>query len=158
MKTILATITLGSIIMVSICHAQSIRKDYNEMTEDEIEAYVDAIYELHLGIITELADYHDNNFFTLHLNEMDEDVFLAWHRMAMLEMEDSIRTIYPELSIPYWNWVTDDSENDPLWDQDFLGQFDDEQEYEDLGRTFSQFEDLPDQSDVNYVQSINTWE
>lgn len=144
------------ISILSSVSAQSIRKDYNEMTGDEKDAYVDALHQLHLGIVMTLANYHDQNFNDIHFNPPSTDVFLAWHRRANIEMEEAIQSIYPQLSIPYWNWVNDNSENDPLWDEDFLGQFDEEW---DLDREFNNiFGGLPDQSDVNSAQSITNWD
>ncbi|CAN5147115.1 hypothetical protein BH23BAC3_BH23BAC3_11420 [soil metagenome] len=153
MNTIFLILLTGLLLSSNICEAQSIRKDYNEMTSDEKDAYVDALYQLNPGLIPNLANYHSTNFNTIHFNTPSSDVFLAWHRMANLEMEEAIQNIYPFLSIPYWNWITDNSSNDPLWDEDFLGQFDDEW---NLGRWFTGT--LPNQSNVNAVQSISSWD
>ena len=87
---------LSSLNMDDLNYAQSIRKDYREMTDDEKNAYVAALYQLHTGIITGLATYHNNNFSLIHQNGPNDDVFLAWHRRAILEMEEAIKATNPK--------------------------------------------------------------
>ncbi len=33
--------------------------------------------------------------------------FLAWHREYLLRMEERLRKVEPDVTIPYWNWVDD---------------------------------------------------
>lgn len=153
MKTILFTIIISSIFMVPISYAQSIRKDYNEMTSDEIDAYVDALYDLRIGVdvIEELRQAHEDHMPDVHGDER----FLPWHRLFVLELEEALQNINPLLNVPYWNWVTDNSATDPLWDQSFLGQFDDVNVWASLGRTLSAPPALPTQTDVDNVQVLS---
>jgi tyrosinase len=152
MKKILIIITLGSMFVASAGYAQSIRKDYNEMTSDEIDAYVDALYDLRTGddLIDELRQAHVDHAGSIHSNCINvEERFLPWHRMFIDELEQALQTINSGLSVPYWNWVTDDSPSDPLWDHDFLGQFDSAWS---LNRDVGSASSLPTQTQIDNVQ------
>lgn len=115
--------------------AQSIRKNYQEMTESEQDALVGAFYQLRLGadLVNDLAQFH-GNFFNLdpstapdiHFNLPDEpqrQIFFPWHRMQMFEMEQAMQEINPNISIPWWDSSVDQSTTSALWDQNFMGQF-----------------------------------
>lgn len=145
--------------------AQSIRKNYKEMTQSEKENFVEILFDLRDGIdlIDNLASFHNNNFSEIHFNlpeNPDEDVFLAWHRAQFLELEHAIQSINSKISIPYWNWIEDRDETDQLWDNGFLGQFNDNW---NLGRTFNNSDPidagfsshLPLESDINSIIEIN---
>ena len=159
MKKICITITLGSMFVVSAGYAQSIRKDYNEMTPDEIDAYVNALYDLRTGddLIDELRLAHVDLAPFIHSGSGGcgavEERFLPWHRMFILELEEAMQQINSGISVPYWDWITDNSSNDPLWDHDFLGQFDSATAWDTLNRSLSSPPNLPTQSQINSVQS-----
>ncbi len=116
-------------------HAQSIRKNYQEMTVAEKNALVNAFYQLRTGpdLISDLANFHSDNFNfgispqpDIHFNLPDEperQIFFAWHRMQMLELERAMQAIDPNISIPWWDSSTDQSPTSPLWAPDFMGQF-----------------------------------
>lgn len=116
--------------------AQSIRKNYQEMTVAEKSALVNAFYQLRTGpdLISDLATFHSDNFNfgnstrpDIHFNLPDEpqrQIFFAWHRMQMLELERAMQAIDPRIGIPWWDSSTDQSTTSPLWAPDFMGQFD----------------------------------
>tara|TARA_R110002049_G_scaffold296797_1_gene485196 strand:- start:30969 stop:32330 length:1362 start_codon:yes stop_codon:yes gene_type:complete len=130
-------------ILIFLCFAnslvaQSIRKDYQEMTDYEKTELVDAFYELRNGpdLFADLATFHGNFFnfdntldptrLDLHLNLPDEperEIFLAWHRRQMFEMEQAVQNINPKISLAWWNLSNDQSLDSPIWDQDLLGSF-----------------------------------
>ena len=33
--------------------------------------------------------------------------FLAWHRIFLLRFEDALRTVNPNVTVPYWDWTAD---------------------------------------------------
>lgn len=115
--------------------AQSIRKNYQEMTDAEKTALVNAFYQLRTGpdLINDLANFHSANFNfgisprpDIHFNLPDEperQIFFAWHRMQMLELERAMQAIDPRISIPWWDSSTDRSTTSPLWAPEFMGQF-----------------------------------
>lgn len=119
MKTVYM-ITILSFLLASSLYSQNIRKDYREMTGDEKEAYVDALWEMwDNGDIANFENIHVNNFTPIHRNYM----FLPWHRVFVKEYEENLQAINPDLFIPYWDW-TDDQSTSPEWNNnDFLGQF-----------------------------------
>ncbi|RTE53812.1 T9SS C-terminal target domain-containing protein [Arenibacter aquaticus] len=130
-------------ILIFLCFAnslvaQSIRKNYQEMTDYEKTELVDAFYELRNGpdLFNDLANFHSDFFnfdnttdetrLDLHFNLPDEperEIFLAWHRRQMFEMEQAVQDINPDISLAWWDTSIDQSTTSPLWDQDFLGSF-----------------------------------
>ena len=91
--------------------SQSIRKNYNEMTQSEKDALVDAFVALKDGLVADLATFHGNNFTEIHFNlpypqpGNHLDVFFAWHRYQMWTMEHAMQAINPKITIPFWNWT-----------------------------------------------------
>ncbi len=119
------------------------------MTENERIDLVNAFYQLRLGedLIADLADFHSDFFdfdngegsaVDIHRNLPDEpenDIFLAWHRRQMFEMEQAMQDINQNITIPYVDWVIDNSPDSAVWDDDFMGQFNEDWNLErDLGR------------------------
>ena len=130
-------------ILIILCFAhslsaQSIRKNYQEMTNYEKTELVNAFYELRNGpdLFNDLAVFHSQYFNfdntidptrrDLHFNLPDEserEIFLAWHRRQMFEMEQAVQNINPKISLAFWNTSNDQALNSPLWDQNFIGSF-----------------------------------
>ncbi|MCL6266248.1 tyrosinase family protein [Flagellimonas myxillae] len=118
---------------------QSIRKNFTEMTDYEKAELVSAFYQLRTGpdLFNDLADFHAQFFnfdntatpeaLDLHFNlpgEQEREIFLAWHRRQMFEMEQAVQDINPEISLAYWNSAVNQSTTGPLWAADLLGPFD----------------------------------
>ncbi|NER13994.1 T9SS type A sorting domain-containing protein [Leptobacterium flavescens] len=146
-------------------NAQSIRKNYLELTETERINLINAFYALRNGpdLVNDLATFHMDFFsfdntadptrLDIHLNLPDEperDIFLAWHRRQMFEMEQAMQDINPRISLAYWDSSVDQSINDPIWDQDFLGQFNADW---NLNRNLGGNGALPTPQEVTTVQS-----
>ena len=97
------------------------RKNYRDLTADEKDRFVAALHHLKAtGVIDQYASDHENFFHSAHHSAH----FLPWHREFLRRFEDELRSFDPGISIPYWNSTEDTSASDPLWDNDFLGQFD----------------------------------
>ncbi len=145
------------LLTIHISWSQSIRKDFHEMTVSEKDAFVDALYAVRQGpdVFADLANFHANNFSSIHFNSPSQDVFLAWHRRQILELEQALQEDNPRVSIPLWNWVTDNSSSDPMWNHSFLGQF---VSAFGISRPFSNGVNLPTQSEINNVQAITNWD
>lgn len=141
--------------------AQSIRKDYREMTDYEKTELVNAFYTVRSTTpdrITDMANFHmdffnyDNinpNVLDIHFNLPDEpekEIFLAWHRQFVFEMEQVMQELNPRISIPYWDSSQDQSPNSQLWDVDFMGSFNSNW---GLGRRLGLYNDLPSPSSVS---------
>jgi len=140
--------------------SQSIRKDHNEMTISEKNNLVAAFYQLANSpdLIVDLAVYHNDNFNEIHFNlpqNAASDVFFPFHRALLWELELEMQKLNPNLSVPYWDWIVDNTNTSPIWDFNFMGQFDTNF---NLGRAvgLSGFP-LPVQSDIDNMQSITNF-
>lgn len=118
--------------------AQSIRKDFREMTNYERDELVNAFYALREGpdLYSDMATFH-SDFFNfdntnssnqpdLHYNlpgEPTREIFLAWHRRMLFEIEQAMQDVNPDVSIPFWNSVEEQSTNGLLWSNAWLGPF-----------------------------------
>jgi len=100
----------------------SCRKNYRDLTDVERDRFIQALYHLKSnGVVDQLANEHATFF---HQGIHGTSHFLPWHRDFLRRFEDALRTFHPDITIPYWNSTVDTSPSDPLWDNDFLGQFD----------------------------------
>jgi len=145
---------------------QSIRKDYKEMTEYEKAELVNAFYALRNGsdLFNDMSNFH-MNFFNfdntsdptrpdLHFNLPDEperDIFLAWHRRALFEIEQAIQDYNPKISMAYWSSPIDQSTNSVLWDENFMGSFNTNW---NLNRNLGGRGPMPTLSDVSNLYNI----
>ncbi len=144
--------------------SQSIRKNYREMTTAEKTAVVNAFVQLKSGVFDDLTATHQNSFSDIHFNlraptyNPNVDVFFPWHRRQILELEQAMQAINSKITIPFWDWVVDGSTTDPLWDNDFMGGFDNNSHpnnFSDISRNLGSSGHLPSSSEVNGVQNIN---
>ena len=149
--------------------AQSIRKNYLEMTDYEKTELVNAFYELRNGpdLFNDLAVFH-SQFFNfdntidptrrdLHFNLPDEsqrEIFLAWHRRQMFEMEQAVQNINPKISLAFWDTANDQALNSPLWDQGFMGSFNTNW---DLRRRLGNDGPMPTPLEVNNLYGISNF-
>ena len=137
-RHLFVTVALGLILLRPVS-GQSIRKGFQEMTDYEISEIVTAFYELRNGpdLFNDIATFHGDYFnfdntmdptrLDLHFNlpgEPEREIFLAWHREVVFEVEQALQDINPELSMPYWNSTIYQSPTDALWNESFLGSFD----------------------------------
>lgn len=102
-------------------------------------------------LMNDLGDFHLNYFnfdgtadptqLDIHLNlsnvtafsEPEREIFFAWHRAMLFELEQQMQEYNPNISIPYWNTIqVDDYDNatvintinSTIFTSDFLGPFD----------------------------------
>lgn len=160
-------ITLLILLITSAAlYSQSIRKNYTEMTGYEKAALVNAFFELRNNgdLINDMSIFH-NDFFNfdntfdptrldIHFNLPDEperDIFFAWHRRQIFEIEQAMQHIDPLISMPFWNSTIDQSPTSPLWDENFMGQFN---AAWGLNRNLGATGVLPSPQDLVNVQSI----
>lgn len=116
-----ACLLLGS----SNIQAQSIRKNYREMTTQEQINYVNALNTLYTSspnVITQFVGYHLAYNGTTGFARHFSDDFLPWHRMYLYALEKRLKSINSKIAIPYWDWTTpgDWSSTSPLF-QDGMG-------------------------------------
>jgi len=87
------------------------------MTQSEKDALVSAFSQ-------HMATFHNANFGDIHSNlpvNPQLDVFLAWHRRIIFEIEQAMQDINSSISIPFWDWTVDNSASSSLWGQDVSG-------------------------------------
>src|SRR5262249_33461289 len=41
--------------------------------------------------------------------------FLPWHRIYLLKLEQALRAIHPDVSLPYWDWTQAGEQQIPPW-------------------------------------------
>ena len=102
----LAAVLIFNLFLSQQIIGQSIRKGFDEMTDYEITELVNAFYQLRQGpdLFNDLAQFHGDFFnfdntadptrLDLHFNLPDEperEIFLAWHRRQMFEMEQAVQ-------------------------------------------------------------------
>ncbi|MFI1771292.1 tyrosinase family protein [Thalassobellus citreus] len=108
-----------------------------------------------IGLVNDLANYHDFNFDDIHFNlpnTPEKDVFFPWHRRQIFELEQAMQNINSKVSIPYWDWTVDntyDTSPGKLWYPGFMGGFD---ALWSLGRNYGGIT-LPTIGDVNTAQA-----
>jgi tyrosinase len=113
------------------------RKNVNSLSDGEKESLVAALLELkrrgeydkfvhmhhHIMIATVLPhEPHDANY---RNGAHRGPAFLPWHREFLMQLEQALRQIEPNVFIPYWDWTEDATLSDPtsaaVWDEDFMG-------------------------------------
>ncbi|MFI5756878.1 tyrosinase family protein [Streptomyces sp. NPDC051569] len=103
-----------------------IRKNQRNLTSAEKKRFVNAVLEL-----KRRGEYED--FVGLHTDFYNSDgeggpraghmapSFLPWHRRMLLEFEGALQRVDPNVTVPYWDWTTDNTPAAALWAEDFLG-------------------------------------
>jgi len=114
------------VILVALCWAITstyaadprVRKSIDDLTADELEAYIHAVQKIREKSITDpfvqfsyahMAGLHNIpalfNGACMHHSYH----FLAWHRAHLINYEDALRASDPprtaNVTIPYWNWA-----------------------------------------------------
>ncbi len=159
------SIFIFALLLASISFAQGIRKHYEEMTDAERDALIDAYWLLaddvdengpNGGLIAEIGDFHQDHFRLgscncpdpIHNNTIDLDVFLAWHRQASVELQRAMKDGMSNewITIPFWDWTLSNSKSDALWGSDWIGPFD---SVWSLNRATSSNQSFPVQSDID---------
>jgi tyrosinase len=98
-----------------------VRKTYRDLTNQERTRFVDALFQLKRdGVIDRFANIHASHFG--HLIHQSSH-FLPWHREMLLRFERNLQQIDSRITIPYWASAVRRSTTDPLWANNFLGQF-----------------------------------
>ena len=79
-----------------------VRKDFLDLTSSERDRLAAALNTLYArGSIAERAAAHEAGWFNIHRGP----VFLPWHRWFIQGLEDELRSVDEEVSLPYWDWT-----------------------------------------------------
>lgn len=128
------------------------------MTASEKGYLLYAFTELRNGndkLLDDIAEFHGDNFGDIHNNNVANDVFLAWHRMVLFELEQAMQNINGKISIPFWYWPEDNTTSSPLWSSSFMGLFDSPW---GLNRNLGGGGVLPSVSTINTIQAETNWD
>ncbi|MBY8877579.1 tyrosinase family protein [Actinacidiphila acidipaludis] len=102
------------------------RRNQRNLTSSQRTQFVQAVLELkRAGSYDKYVSLHSRYFAAdgetgLRVAHMTP-TFFPWHRQFLLHFERELRTIEPDVTIPYWDWTTDRSATSSLWDPDFMG-------------------------------------
>lgn len=79
-----------------------IRKDFLDLTDDERNRLAAALNQLYnSGRYPVYPDTHEAGWFNIHRGP----AFLPWHRWYVLTLEEELRAIDSEITVPYWDWT-----------------------------------------------------
>lgn len=95
-----------------------VRKNANELTEDERDRFLNALFQLNLSGTGIYQDFRD-----IHVGPSDPEAhggphFLPWHRAYLLDLERELQAIDPSVSLPYWRF---DQPAPNLFQSSFMG-------------------------------------
>jgi tyrosinase len=97
------------------CSKITVRRDWRSLTEAEQSHFIDVQQELWRKSIDPDTgrSIYDTNFTLLHRDNTKTShlvpAFLPWHRRLLRDYEAALRTISPDISIPYWNWAAENT-------------------------------------------------
>jgi tyrosinase len=98
-----------------------LRKNYRSLTDVERDRFVGALKQVKsTGFVDQFAQMHARHFL---MGIHQSSHFLPWHREMLLRFERELQKHDYNITIPYWDSSVDRSTNDPLWNNNFLGQF-----------------------------------
>ncbi len=87
------------------------RRDQASLSETQRERFLCALNVLIAnGTYGQLVDAHAGMYMQ-HTN----DRLLPWHRIFLLQLEQALRAIHPDVSIPYWDWTQASEQSIPSW-------------------------------------------
>jgi tyrosinase len=114
-----------------------IRKEIRETSADERKAFTSALVRLKKnGTYDKFVHWHHH---VMHATVLPNEprhplwrngahrgpAFLPWHRELLIQLEDAIVALEPNIAIPYWNWTKDaaaaDPSKEPIWGDDLMG-------------------------------------
>ena len=88
------------------------RKDQVALTDIERERFICAINTL-------IANETCRHLVAIHadMSHMTHGTqrFRPWHRVYLLQLEQAIQAIHPDVTIPYWDWTKAAEEGIPPW-------------------------------------------
>jgi len=87
------------------------RRDQASLSPEEQQRFLCALNLLIAsGTYGKLVDVHAE----MHMQHTS-DRLLPWHRIFLLQLEQAIRALHPDVSIPYWDWTKASEQSVPAW-------------------------------------------
>lgn len=108
----------------------TVRKNAKKLSAAEKQAFVDAVLALKQKPSPWAPGLSTYDTFVLwHRDAFNCDImaahmgpaFFPWHRVLLHLFEQQLRTIDPSVSVPYWDWTTDNQKDSYLWQDDLMG-------------------------------------
>jgi hypothetical protein len=99
------------------------RKEVRQMSTQELEDYFDAVWTMKetgrqdgRGYLVYYDDFVAQHALAASNTTMDQAHlyagFTVWHSLLVYEFELALRSISPNVSIPYWDWTIDEATGD----------------------------------------------
>jgi tyrosinase len=88
------------------------RKDQAALSDTEKARFICALDTLIAnGTYGNLVAIHADMSHMMHGTRR----FLPWHRVYLVQLEQAIQAIHPDVTIPYWDWTKTAEEGIPPW-------------------------------------------
>jgi tyrosinase len=107
-----------------------VRKNAKDLTSAEKKAFTDAVLALkavpspwdpQLSTYDQFVFWHREAFECDNMSAHMGPAFLPWHRAYLHLFEQKLREVDPSVTLPYWDWTTDQEIDSYLWQDDFMG-------------------------------------
>ncbi|NMG20557.1 tyrosinase family protein [Brasilonema bromeliae] len=124
--------------LISTKKTYGIRKNVVDLTQEEKQAFVDAVRTLKHVVPEGSSISIYDQFVAVHVAAMglmydsaqgpaaghdgahESDLFLPWHREFIHRFEKALQSVNPNVTLPYWDW-TDANALAVLFQDDFMG-------------------------------------
>ncbi|MGI0023068.1 MAG: tyrosinase family protein [Nitrososphaeraceae archaeon] len=94
-----------------VFQGQRQRKDQASLTQVERDRFLGAFNMINSnGMLGTMVDIHA----AMHRHHHTFR-FLPWHRVMLFLTENMLQSIYPDVTIPYWNWTNSSEQSIPQW-------------------------------------------
>ena len=88
------------------------RKDQAKLSENERQRFLCAFNILNQnGNLGQFVEIHGQPVHQMHHTLR----FLPWHRIYLVKFEQALRSIHPDVTIPYWDWTQAAGQSIPAW-------------------------------------------
>ncbi|MGW6483825.1 tyrosinase family protein [Streptomyces sp. NPDC055059] len=112
---------LRSLVTQLVRASQRVRKDHRQLTNAERDLFNEALEQAHnTPAYKQLVAAHKDMSHRHHgtmpgMPAVAIQRFLPWHRAYDLKFEDLLRTIKPNVTVPYWDYANDHARPDWVW-------------------------------------------
>jgi tyrosinase len=87
------------------------RKDQASLSPSEQERFLCAYDTLvGSGTLGQFVKIHGETHF-----QHGSERFLPWHRVYLILLEQALKAVHPDVSIPYWDWTNASEQSFPTW-------------------------------------------
>jgi tyrosinase len=107
---------LGSELTIALM--VRVRKNANNLTIDERDRFLEALFQLNLAGTGTYQDFRNIHVDAADLEAHRGPQFLPWHRAFLLDLERELQVIDPTVSLPYWRF---DQPAPRIFQADFMG-------------------------------------